>query len=240
MDAALSCYIIVQLSYILSANAEVFLVSNGLNRRNAKSLGKFRKHSNKYLNVSEKLTLIVERPGACVLACLRNESCFSLNLANTPDGRSKLLCEVLSTDIYNSSTKVQNNTSWTHYSIDTQCFFRPCQNNGSCQASYNDDNFTCACRPGYTGRHCEEPPGLSCKNILDQGRSRGSGKYFIDPENTGSVFPVYCDMVDEEGGWMMTLNLTFEATRTTFTPEGSFRSMAKFEEGYMGKTIHLE
>ncbi|XP_032241761.2 uncharacterized protein LOC5516144 isoform X2 [Nematostella vectensis] len=232
MDAALSCYIIVQLSYLLSVNAEIFLASNSLNRRNAKSLGKFRKHSNKFLNVSEKLTLTVERPGACVLACLRNDSCFSLNLEKTSDGRSKFLCEVLSTDIYNSSSKIQTNTSWTHYSIDTRCFFQPCLNNGSCQARYHDDNYTCACHAGYTGRHCEEPPGLSCKDIMDQGRSCGSGKYYIDPEKTGSAFPVYCDMADEEG-------ITMDALRelqqlTSFT---QMRFVCHKQK--VGRTLHI-
>ncbi|XP_048576265.1 uncharacterized protein LOC5506103 [Nematostella vectensis] len=237
MYTTLLCIIFCVVSLLTTTEAEVFLTSNALSRGNAKGLGKFRKHIGTYLNVSGRLTHLVERQGACVLACLRNESCFSLNLAKTPDGRSKFLCEVLSTDIYNSSSKIHNNTSWTHFSIDNPCFHHPCRNNGRCQARYHDDNYTCTCPAAYKGRNCKEYVPMSCKDILDRGESKGSGGYYIDPERKGEgPFPVYCDMTNEGGGWMMTLNLTYEASRAAFTPEESIRSLSKFRDGYMGIT----
>lgn len=41
----------------------------------------------------------------------------------------------------------------------------------------------------------------SCKAILDAGASIGNGLYTIDPGNTGTKIPVYCDMTSDGGGW---------------------------------------
>lgn len=41
----------------------------------------------------------------------------------------------------------------------------------------------------------------SCKAILDAGASIGNGLYTIDPGNTGTKIPVYCDMTTDGGGW---------------------------------------
>jgi len=46
----------------------------------------------------------------------------------------------------------------------------------------------------------EDNPGLSCKDILDQGGSTGDGTYWIDPTGTDK-FTVYCDMTTDGGGW---------------------------------------
>ena len=44
-------------------------------------------------------------------------------------------------------------------------------------------------------------PGLSCKQILDSGDSRGDGEYWIDPENNGNPLQVYCDMTTDGGDY---------------------------------------
>ena len=46
-------------------------------------------------------------------------------------------------------------------------------------------------------------PEVSCKAILDAGRSDGSGVYAIDPDGAGgnAEFDVYCEMDFDGGGW---------------------------------------
>ncbi|XP_032222202.1 fibrinogen beta chain isoform X1 [Nematostella vectensis] len=124
----------------------------------------------------------------------------------------------------------------TFVNVENPCDPDHCMYESQCNPVSNADIYQCNCRPGYTGRHCEKEPPLSCKDALDKGKSHGNGEYYIDPERTGTAFPVYCDMTNEGGGWMMVLNLTYDASRAAFTPDSSFRSLSKFKEGYMGLT----
>jgi len=49
-------------------------------------------------------------------------------------------------------------------------------------------------------------PGLSCKDIFNNGSSTGDSSYWIDPLQIGSPFQVYCDMTN--GGWTLVLRGT--------------------------------
>ena len=42
-------------------------------------------------------------------------------------------------------------------------------------------------------------PAYSCKSIRDSGDSKGDGRYWIDPENSGNSLNVYCDMTTDGG-----------------------------------------
>ena len=42
-------------------------------------------------------------------------------------------------------------------------------------------------------------PAYSCNSIRDSGDSKGDGRYWIDPENSGNPLKVYCDMTTDGG-----------------------------------------
>ena len=75
-----------------------------------------------YLNVGKVGSALVTKLSECTFKCLKEVSCFSFNLAASPDGDGKLWCELLATDKYNASDKFQVNESSHHYSIYVRCF----------------------------------------------------------------------------------------------------------------------
>ncbi|MCF7906993.1 DUF2341 domain-containing protein [Patescibacteria group bacterium] len=75
-------------------------------------------------------------------------------------------------------------------------------------------------------------PGLSCKAILDAGNSSGDGVYWIDPSNGdfSDKEQVYCDMTNNDGGWMLVTSDMIESvytaymvTSTSTDPHGGIR-----------------
>ena len=71
----------------------------------------------RYLNVSSLGAGSVQRAGECGQACVQTLPCFSFNLASSPDIDGTLWCELLPTDKYNASDKLEVSEHFNHYSI---------------------------------------------------------------------------------------------------------------------------
>ncbi|XP_032236165.2 uncharacterized protein LOC116617535 [Nematostella vectensis] len=228
------------------ASGNQFVARNTMERRSAKSAGRFRKHVHTYLNVDGGARILVARQSACVLACLRNDTCFSLNLAAKADANRQFWCEILATDKYNMSHKLNEmNETSLHFSIGSPCYDGPCLHGGSCRASYHDDNYTCSCQRGYNGRNCEnglgssqELPGLSCKQIRDQSfhRRRESGEYWLDPSGTQQPLRAFCDMQTDKGGWTLISQTEIKELPIIYSNlvwSSNYRDIAQYNHGML-------
>jgi hypothetical protein len=62
-------------------------------------------------------------------------------------------------------------------------------------------NSPCPVGASCSGGKCK--PAVSCRDILESGKSQGSGIYTIDPTagDAADAFNIYCDMVTDGGGW---------------------------------------
>ena len=59
----------------------------------------------------------------CTFECLQTPSCLSINLAVNEGADGKLLCELLSSDIYRSYMEFKSNGTSHHFSIMVRHYF---------------------------------------------------------------------------------------------------------------------
>ncbi|KAL9954488.1 hypothetical protein ACROYT_G042036 [Oculina patagonica] len=126
----------------------------------------FLKHELHNLNAPKIGTFAVYDIFDCTFECLQIPSCLSLNLAVNKGADGKLVCELLSADIYRTYTEFKGNESSHHFSIKSPCSSWPCKNGGTCVPNYEDDSFKCLCQPGYIREYCQTA-ARSCKEHYD-------------------------------------------------------------------------
>ena len=91
----------------------------GLHRqpRSMSRQAQFVEHSNHFLDVPKIEGIALPSDTDCLLRCMRNDHCFSLNVAafSLPNGSTS--CDLLSTDKYNASDKFKEDRTSHHFSI---------------------------------------------------------------------------------------------------------------------------
>ena len=81
------------------------------------AFARFKAHKLSHLNITALGADYVHSSKDCGLACINTPSCFSFNLAAVVDMNSKILCELLPSDIHNNSDKLVANHLFHHFSI---------------------------------------------------------------------------------------------------------------------------
>ena len=115
-----ACLFLIQLSLAQQIDREPV---KGINRdaKGGIKYANFFEDKHHYLNVSKVGSALVSTFIDCSIACINTVSCFSFNLAASPDIDGKLWCELLATDKYNASDKFHASQSFHHYSIYVSC-----------------------------------------------------------------------------------------------------------------------
>ncbi|KAL9969848.1 hypothetical protein ACROYT_G022116 [Oculina patagonica] len=83
---------------------------------------------------------------------------------------------------------------------------------------------------------CQTAIRSSCKHIRDSGDSKGDGEYWIDPENSGNPWKVFCDMTTDGGGWLLVSNV--EINGSSSIPQLSIETSCRGISNYQNnKTV---
>ena len=82
----------------------------------------FKDHLFHDLDVPKVDAAIVETERKCLLRCVKDQQCFSANIAAFPRPDGNQLCVLLPTDKYSAPERFRANHSFHHYSIVVSCF----------------------------------------------------------------------------------------------------------------------
>ena len=116
LSAGSMIYFIV---HILDRNVCAESDQVGLHRQSSSMSrqAQFVEHSYHFLDVPKIAGIALPSDTDCLLRCMRNDHCFSLNVAafSLPNGSTS--CDLLSTDKYNASDKFKEDRTSHHFSI---------------------------------------------------------------------------------------------------------------------------
>ena len=88
-----------------------------ISRSDVLSYANFKEDKFSYLNIAALGEDLVDRIPECSLACLETPPCFSFNIEAFPNINSKLICELLPSDMYNNTEKFNHSDTSHHFSI---------------------------------------------------------------------------------------------------------------------------
>ena len=115
----LSASTFIYFTYNILDQSLCYASQNGLQRdpNNNLRFAQFKDHLFHVLEVPRVEGVTVQTWRHCLLRCVKNEQCFSTNIAAFPLSNGKVSCELLPTDKYNASEKFKANHTFHHFSI---------------------------------------------------------------------------------------------------------------------------
>ncbi|XP_027037863.1 uncharacterized protein LOC113666295 [Pocillopora damicornis] len=174
----------------------------------------FSKDELHHLNVTQVGKLTVSDLLDCIVECLKNALCLSINMTAFKGAEGKLWCELLSSDKYRDIKNYKENMSSHHFSLLSPCSSWPCQNGGICIPNYKYNSYQCLCEPGFMGEFCEKAI-TSCKALYDFKRSNVSELVTLRLDS--KPVSVLCHMGDfgcGNGGWTPVMKI--DGIKNTF------------------------
>ncbi|XP_031557830.1 uncharacterized protein LOC116294375 [Actinia tenebrosa] len=188
-------------------------------------------------------TLQVFDAFACVLACLREPRCQSVNFGTS--GHPKHLCELSQKNFDSRPSCKVPRSEFIHYSPfqtqpvipDDPCKHVSCKNGATCEPACVEPGFRCKCGTFNTGQYCQlwTVNILSCKDIFSKTsyRTDKTYTYMIDNKQTD----IYCHLSSDlcgSRGW--TLAMKTDGSKNTFIFSSALWSDKKAYNLSAGKT----
>eukprot|EP00050_Salpingoeca_kvevrii_P007174 m.294309 g.294309 ORF g.294309 m.294309 type:complete len:519 (+) comp12966_c0_seq1:347-1903(+) len=129
------------------------------------------------------------------------------------NAQNKLFVDGACVDIVHpDQSSVKLTTSTTDCTESTVGLMRLSAGRGSAEVCLNNGGTTYKWSSLATGALGElGNPGKSCLHILEQRPSANSGTYYLDPTGSGTPIPVFCEMVQNGGGWTLVYKISDSA-----------------------------
>lgn len=104
---------------VLDGTKAVFNAANTTVMRNEDSFGfaRFVKIANKHLEVQPFREIYVKNYKLCLMDCVADDSCISLNYQTTANKDGRFLCQLLDVDHLMKGDKMKNNNDFMHFTI---------------------------------------------------------------------------------------------------------------------------
>ena len=99
------------------------LSAKNLERSEGFAFAVFVRNFFQYLNATKVGSFLVQKMGICGYMCMEHLLCFSYNVAAQPDINGHFVCELLASDMYNSSDQLLPHPDFHHYSIKVSYLF---------------------------------------------------------------------------------------------------------------------
>ncbi|XP_066018372.1 uncharacterized protein [Pocillopora verrucosa] len=107
------------------------------------------------LNGSVTKEIEVDSESSCRLQCVEETSCLSYNFGPGED-KKMFKCQLSNSDRFTGLNNFIEDPQVLYRGIKSPCRSNPCLDGALfCRPIYQQDDYQCVCKPGFTGHYCE-------------------------------------------------------------------------------------